>query len=143
MLKYWNILTMCIIILLISRMTIASESFYRYILGEKEEMIIDYDYVVVGVENEEFDNWDNLYYSENALDDSEMPIRVYGLSFRLKVNSQSDVDSLVSLLANRAGIKEANYVFKTRGGENYYLGNGIMAKFKKCLKANYRLYSQC
>ncbi len=100
-------------------------------MGEKEEMLIDYNYVVVDIENEGLTDWNGIYSSESSLDVSVMPDQLTRNSYRLKVNSQNETSILVSSLANYDNIKEANFAFKTSWDENYYLGDGITVLFKK------------
>ncbi len=125
------ILIIIILLFINSNILLASEGVYRYVMGEKEEMIIDYDYVVVDIENEGLVDWDNILATEDALDAEYTPVRFYGNSYRLKVNNQNEIANLISSLSSNANIKEANLAFKTDWGEDYYLGDGITVLFNK------------
>ncbi len=120
-------------IFLLLNVSILSDSsgIYRYVMGEKEEMLIDYNYVVVDIENEELVDWNNIFASEDALDVAYTPVHFFGNSYRLKVNNKIETANLVSSLSSYINIKESNYTFKTSWGEDYYLGNGITVLFNK------------
>lgn len=90
--------TMCIYLFLNCNMLRAAEGYYKYVSGEKVEMVINYEYVVVDINENNFNNWDDIYNSESALDNTVTPSRLVGNSFRLKVDDLNETDKLVSSL---------------------------------------------
>jgi hypothetical protein len=127
-----RIVDICIIITLafIGTAAKANDNIYRYIKGQRVEMIINRSYIVLDINTNEFTGWNNLFTTETALDASEYPVNLVGDIYRLKVTDTEKTDDLIFSLTNYNGIIESNYAFMTESGLDYYLGYGLTVIFK-------------
>ncbi len=125
------ILFIFIVTIVLSLNAIAQDGYYFYGFGDKIEMIINRNYIAVKIDETNFTNWESIYSSETALNDSEPPKYLTDDIYRLKVSNLEETDNLVTSIASYDGIIETNYCFVTEDGMDYYLGKYLEVKFKE------------
>ena len=110
---------------------IAQDGYYFYGFGERHDMIINREFIAVKIDNANFTNWESIYSSETALNESEPPKYLTDDIYRLKVGNLEETDNLLTSISSYEGVIEANYCFVTEDGMDYYLGDNLEVKFKE------------